>query len=87
VENGRTVDVFMNNQKVASTSGILKNGTYSIYVNGIKYKTINFNENSPSNTYYLQVGNYNVRIEIGGPVNSDMEFAPSSKGKFLNFVT
>ncbi len=87
VENGRTVDVYMNNQKVTSTSGILKNGTYTIYVNGNEYKTITFNENNPSNTYYLQVGNYNVRIEIGGPVISDMEFAPSSKGKFLNFVT
>jgi glycosyltransferase involved in cell wall biosynthesis len=86
MENGRTVDIFMNNIKVSSTSGIIKNGTYSIFVNGNRLRTITFNDNSTSNTYYLQLGSNIFKIEIGGPIISDMEFANSSTGKFLNFV-
>jgi glucosyl-3-phosphoglycerate synthase len=86
MENGRTVDIFMNNIKVSSTSGIIKNGTYSIFVNGNRLRTITFNENSTTNTYYLQLGSDIFKIEIGGPIISDMEFANSSTGKFLNFV-
>ncbi len=63
------------------------NGTYSIYINGNKYKTINFNENSTNSTYYVQIGSNSFKIEIGGPVITDMEFANSSTGKFLNFIT
>ncbi len=86
MENGRTVDIFLNNIKISSTSGIIKNGTYSIYVNGNRLRTITFNDNSTSNTYYQQVGSDILKIEIGGPIISDMEFANSSTGKFLNFV-
>ena len=86
MENGRTVDIFLNNIKISSTSGIIKNGTYSIYVNGNRLRTITFNDNSSSNTYYQQVGSDILKIEIGGPIISDMEFANSSTGKFLNFV-
>jgi glucosyl-3-phosphoglycerate synthase len=84
--NGRTVDIFMNNVKVSSTMGIFNNGTYAIYVNGNRYKTITFNMNSLNNTYYVNAGNNSFRIEIGGPIITDMEFANSSTGKFLNFV-
>ena len=66
--------------------GILKNGSYTIYVNGERYRTITFNENNPNNVYYVQVGSSSFRIEIGSPVVTDMEFANSSTGKFLNFV-
>jgi hypothetical protein len=86
MENGRTVDIFLNNIKISSTSGIIKNGTYSIYVNGNRLRTITFNDNGTSNTYYQQVGSDILKIEIGGPIISDMEFANSSTGKFLNFV-
>ena len=86
MENGRTLDIFLNDQKVSSSQGILKNGTYTIYVNGERYRTITFNENNPNNVYYVQVGSSSFRIEIGSPVVTDMEFANSSTGKFLNFV-
>jgi glucosyl-3-phosphoglycerate synthase len=85
LDNGRTVDVFMNNQQISHTSGVFKNGTYSIYVNSAKYKTFTYNENSPMNTYYVQIGSNLFKIVIGGPELSDMDFAPSSTGKFLNF--
>lgn len=83
---GRTVDIFMNDQKVSSNMGIFHNGIYAIYVNGNKYRTITFNDNSTSNVYYVQVGSNSFRIEVGGPIPTDMEFANSSTGKFLNFV-
>jgi glucosyl-3-phosphoglycerate synthase len=85
LDNGRTVDIFMNNQQISHTSGVFKNGTYSIYVNGLKYKTFTYNENNPTNTYYVQIGSNLFKIVIGGSELSDMDFAPSSTGKFLNF--
>jgi hypothetical protein len=86
MDSGRAVDIFMNNVLVSSTSGIMHNGTYTFYINGNKYKTINFNESSTNSTYYVQVGSNSFKIEIGGPAISDMEFANSSKGKFFNFI-
>ncbi|WP_048191923.1 glycosyltransferase [Methanobacterium sp. SMA-27] len=85
LDNGRTVDIFMNNQQISHTSGVFKNGTYSIYVNGVKYKTFTYNENNPTNTYYVEIGSNLFKIVIGGPELTDMDFAPSSTGKFLNF--
>ena len=86
IATGRTVNIFLNNQQVSSTMGILNNGTYAIYINGIKYKTFVFNDTSINNTYYVEDGSKSFRIEIGGPIPSDMEFANSSTGKFLNFI-
>ena len=85
LDNGRTVDIFMNNQQISHTSGVFKNGTYSIYVNSVKYKTFTYNENNPTNTYNVEIGSNLFKIVIGGPELTDMDFAPSSTGKFLNF--
>jgi hypothetical protein len=84
--SGRIVNIYMNNVQVSSTIGILTNGTYEIYLNGVAYKTISYNPNSVTNTYYVQAGSNTFKIEIGPPVVTDMQFASSSIGKFLNFV-
>ena len=67
--------------------GVLKNGTYTIYVDGSAYKTIRFNDQNPNKTYSIYMGNSLIKVEIGDRVPSDMEFAQSSEGKFLNFVS
>ena len=85
LDNGRTVDIFRNDQQISHASGVFKNGTYSIYVNGLKYKTFTYNENSTTNTYYVEIGSNLFKIVIGGNEFTDMDFAPSSSGKFLNF--
>jgi glucosyl-3-phosphoglycerate synthase len=87
IENGRTVDIFLNDQKISSSAGVMENGTYTIYVDGTKYKTFTFNENSPNNVYYVTIGINSYRIEIGNVIGTDMAFANASTGKFLNFVT
>jgi glycosyltransferase involved in cell wall biosynthesis len=87
IENGRTVDIFMNDQKISSSAGVIENGTYTIYVNGNRYKTFIFNENSPNNVYYVTIGSNSYRIEIGNIIGTDMAFANASTGKFLNFVS
>jgi glycosyltransferase involved in cell wall biosynthesis len=87
IENGRTVDIFLNDQKISSSAGVMENGTYTIYVDGTKYKTFTFNENSPNNVYYVTIGSNSYRIEIGNVIGTDMAFANASTGKFLNFVT
>ncbi len=85
LDNGRTVDIFRNDQQISHASGVFKNGTYSIYVNGLKYKTFTYNENSTTNTYYVEIGSNLFKIVIGGNEFTDMDFDPSSSGKFLNF--
>ena len=87
-EPGRTVNMSINGNTLATTSGIFSNSTYSIYVNGYKYKTIEINDNTPPTSYYVTVGGYTIKIDIGAATtNSDMNFASSTKGIFLNFMS
>jgi len=85
-ENGRIINIYVDGKKVTSTTGILKNGQYSIYVNGIKYKTIEINEKNVNASYFVYWGKYVIKIEIGNESKTDVEFAPSGEGKFLNFI-
>jgi hypothetical protein len=83
-EKGRMVNIYVDGQKVMNTPGIIENGSYSIYVNNIKYKTISINKNDPNKVAYVYWGNSVIKIEIDGPADSNVYFATSDKGKFLN---
>lgn len=85
-ENASIVNMYVNDQKVTTTTGIFRNGTYNIYVNGVYYDSIVFNSLNPQKTYYVDIGSYTVKIEINGETRSDMEFIPAGQGKFLNFI-
>ncbi|HSO25926.1 MAG TPA: glycosyltransferase, partial [Methanobacteriaceae archaeon] len=39
-EKGRRVNIYLDNQKLTSTSGVMTNGSYTIYINGQKVRTI-----------------------------------------------
>lgn len=82
---GRKVDIFVDNEKLATTSGMMDNGSYSIYINDLKVKTIQFNDKSSLNEYFVQWGTHEIKIQIGDYVTTDVKFAPVSVGKFLNF--
>ncbi len=86
-ETGRTVDIYYNNQHMAATSGILQNGTYGVYIDGVLYDNIYYNTNSSTDTYYAYSGSSVIKIVIGPPVPSDMEFTNTSTGEFINLVT
>jgi len=86
MENGNNVNFYLNNSLISSSYGVIKNGTYAIYLNGVKYRTITLNPNNLSQAYTFYVGSDTFKIEFGTPVVTDMEFANSSSGKFLNFV-
>lgn len=81
---GRTVNIYIDNQKVATTTGIFTNGTYSIYINNIKQSTIHVNDNTIKEGTTLYWGNHAIKIEIGDESNSNFEFATSDRGRFLN---
>ncbi len=80
-KSGRIVNIYIDNQKVATTSGIFQNGTYTIYINNIKYSTIDINKNNVNYAYW---GNHVIKIEIGAETSSDLMFATSNRGRFLN---
>ena len=83
-QNGRTVNIYVDDQKVATTSGIFKDGTYSIYINNMKDRTIYVKNNDVKDNTTLYWGNHTIKIEIEGQTNSNFEFATSDRGKFLN---
>ena len=72
---------------MAATSGILQNGTYGVYIDGVLYDNIYYNTNSSTDTYYAYSGSSVIKIVIGPPVPSDMEFTNTSTGEFINLVT
>ncbi|MCE5214018.1 MAG: glycosyltransferase [Methanobacterium sp.] len=83
---GRIVNIYIDDQKVASTSGIFKNGTYDVYVNGVKYTSIYFDDQNPKSNNYLYVGDKLIKIEIADEIRSDMIFATVNEGWFLSFI-
>lgn len=82
---GRKVDIYVDNEKLATTSGLMDNGSYNIYINDLKVKTIQFTDKRSLNEYFVQWGTHEIKIEIGDYVTTDVKFAPASVGKFLNF--
>jgi len=85
-EKGRIINMYVDGQKVLSTTGIVENGTYSIFINNKKYKTININENDPYKATYVYWGRKVIKIEIDGPADSNVYFATSDEGRFLNLL-
>ncbi len=83
-ESARTVNIYMNDQQIASTAGVFKNGTYNVYINGALYKSIYFDDQNPQGNYTLYNGQNVIRIEIDGQTQSDVAFASSDNGWFLN---
>lgn len=86
MQNGYNINLYLNNSLISSSYGIINNGTYSIYINGVKYKTITLDQDNLNQPYTIVVGEDTFKIEFGTPLMTDMEFANSSSGKFLNFI-
>jgi glucosyl-3-phosphoglycerate synthase len=85
-KNAKTVNIYLNNQKISSTTGILKNGIYSIYLNGNLYENVRIDPNNPNNKFYLYSGSNIIKIEIVGDDTSNNEFATSDRGMLFNFI-
>jgi glucosyl-3-phosphoglycerate synthase len=81
-QTGKIVNIYLDNQKIATTSGVFRNGMYSIYINNVEYNTV-YIKNSTKNTY-VYWGNHTMKIEIGNQTYSSFAFATSDRGKFLN---
>lgn len=86
VDSGKVVNIYLNNQKIASTSGVFSNGTYYIYVNGILYNSIYYSDQNPQYNYTSYYGQNIITIEVTGQTASNMAFASSNSGYFLNLI-
>ena len=85
VSDAKVINLYLNNQKIATTTGILKDGSYRIYVNGYLYETIRVNNNSTQKTFLVTKGNNVVKMEIAGDAKSGAEFPTSDKGIMFYF--
>ncbi len=83
-KTGRTVNIYVDNKKVAATSGVFDDGYYSIYINNVKYDTIyvdNEGTKAVTSTYW---GKNKIKIEIAGQTVTNLKFANSDSGRFLD---
>ncbi|MCG2827967.1 glycosyltransferase [Methanothermobacter sp. K4] len=76
------VKVYVDNRLVAEASGVMKNGSYTVSVNGEVIRNIRFRGEDSS--YRIYHGGHTVKIDIRRGASSDMRFATASEGKFLN---
>jgi glycosyltransferase involved in cell wall biosynthesis len=86
LEDAKNINVYLNNEKISSTTGIMNNGTYNILVNGAKFRTISYTDDKSVRTYEYTVNGKKIKIEIEGATRSDMQVADSGQGEFLNFI-
>lgn len=84
--DARIVNVYIDDRRVSSTKGIFENGTYGVYIDDLRYLTINFDDQNPEGNYYAYYGDKVIRIEIERLDKSDMEFATEEDGTFLSFT-
>jgi glucosyl-3-phosphoglycerate synthase len=85
VSDAKIINLYLNNQKIGTTTGILKDGSYRIYVNGYLYETIHVDNNSTQKTFLVTKGNNVVKMEIDGDAKSSAEFPTSDKGIMFYF--
>lgn len=76
------VMVYVDNRLVAEASGVMKNGSYTVSVNGEVIRNIRFRGEDSS--YMIYYGGHIIKIDIRRGGSSDMRFATASEGKFLN---
>ncbi len=86
--NANTINIYLNNKKIGSTTGVLKEGSYKIYLDGYPYKTIYIDKNRPKNTFLITKGNNVIKIEVTGNTTSNNQFPTEDKGIlfFFNFT-
>jgi len=85
LSDGKIINFYLNNEKIGSTTGILEDGTYTMYVNGYFYRTIKFNNSSSQKTFFVTRGNNVVKIEIAGDIKSSAELPTANDGILFNF--
>jgi glucosyl-3-phosphoglycerate synthase len=83
--DAKVINLYLNNQKIATTTGILKDGTYKLYLNGYLYKTIQIDNNNPQKNFTVTKGNNVVKIEVAGDAKSSNEFPTSDQGVLFYF--
>lgn len=84
--DGKTINIYLNDEQIATTTGILKDGSYKIYLNNNLYKTIRINSTKPQNTFYVNSGKNIIKIEIAGDTKSSTELPNSDVGVLFNFI-
>lgn len=83
--DGKIINLYLNNQKIATTTGILKDGTYKLYLNGYLYKTIQIDKNDPQKNFTVTKGYNVIKIEVAGDTKSNSEFPTSDQGVLFYF--
>nr|WP_245247925.1 glycosyltransferase [Methanobacterium petrolearium] len=84
-KDAKIINLYLNNKKIGSTSGILKDGNYRIYVDGYLYKIITIDKDANQKTFLVTDGDDVIKIEVAGDVKSSNEFPTSDNGILFYF--
>lgn len=87
-DDAKTINIYLNNKKIGSTIGVLKEGTYTIYLDGYLYKTINIDKDKPQDTFLVTKGKNVIKIEVKGETTSNNQLPTADQGIlfFFNFT-
>lgn len=84
-DNAKTINLYLNNKKIGSTTGVLKDGKYKIFVDGYLYKIISIDEDSGQDTFIVTKGSDVIKIEVAGDAKSSNQFPTSDHGILFYF--
>ncbi|MCC7563321.1 MAG: glycosyltransferase [Methanobacterium sp.] len=84
-DDAKTINLYLNNKKIGSTTGVLKEGIYRIYLDGYLYKTIYIDKDSRQDTFLVTKGKNVVKIEVAGNTKSNNMFPTSDQGILFYF--
>ncbi|MDO5851073.1 MAG: glycosyltransferase [Methanobacteriaceae archaeon] len=80
----KILKVYANNTLICETPGTISNNQYSIYINGISYKTLKLNNNSTGEIFNTTYKNTTIKVELEEGKNGTNTFANSTIGRFIN---
>lgn len=84
INNAKKVKIKVD-KETYETEGYFEGGKYSILINGYKYTTIQVNNNTTDETYYINYGSHDIYIYVNESTQSRKKFLNENQGYFLSF--
>ncbi len=82
----KLLKVFVNDTLVGQTDGVVTNGSYNIYINGVHYKTLQLNGSTIGDVYNTTYENSTIKVQLYPTNSNTTNYFSSANGevRFLN---
>lgn len=82
--SGKLMKIYVNNSLISETSGHFADGSYPIYVNGERYRSVYINDSSVGTIVNFTYNTSNITIKLEDNGNNTNLFTTNGPSKFLN---